>query len=70
MMILKYPTKKALKECIGQKLKYAETSMFGPEYKENGTFAGCNRPYHKDGCGKREFFAQVTMKDGLIHKVS
>lgn len=70
MMILKYATKKELKECIGQKLRYTETSIFGPEYKENGSFCGSNRPSLPGGFGKREFFAQVTMKDGLIEKVS
>ena len=33
MMILNYPSKKELKENIGQSLRYTETSMFGPEYK-------------------------------------
>lgn len=70
MMILKYETKKELKSCIGQKLKYVETSLHGPEFRENGSFTGCNRPWHKDGCGTREFFATVTMKDGVIAKVS
>ena len=70
MMILNYESKKALKESKGKRLKYTETSLFGPEYKDNGTFTGSNRPWHADGTGKREFFAQVTMKDGLIEKVS
>jgi len=69
-MILKYPTKKELRENIGKPLKYVETSLYGAEYKENGSFVGCNRPHDHRGCGKREFFAQVTMKDGLIQKVS
>ena len=68
MMILDYPSKKDLKEQIGKPLRYQETSMFGPEYKPNGTFCGCNRP-HITG-HKREFFATVTMADGLIAKVS
>lgn len=68
MMILKYESKKALKESIGKPLRYTETSMFGDEYRANGTFTGCNRP-HITGY-KREFFAQVTMKDGLISKVN
>ena len=64
MMIFDYPSKKALKECIGQRLKYTETSMFGPEYSPNGVLTGCNRP-HITG-HKREFFANVTMADGRI----
>lgn len=67
MMLLSYATKKDLKASIGQPLMYAETSMFGPEYKDNGTFTGARRP-HLQG-GGREFFATVTMKDGLIQDV-
>ena len=67
MIILNYPTKKELKACIGESLKYTETSMFGPEYKPNGKLCGCNRP-HLTGY-KREFFANVTMVDGKISKV-
>jgi len=68
MLVLDYPSKKELKENIGESLYYMETSMFGPEYTPDGTFCGCNRP-HITG-HKREFFAQVTMKDGKIFKVS
>ena len=68
MLIFDYPSKKALKECIGQSLKYRETSLFGDEYRSNGMLTGCNRP-HITG-HKREFFAQVVMKDGKIEKVS
>ena len=67
MIIFNYPSKKVLKENIGNKLKYIETSVFGPEYLDNGMLTGANRP-HITGQG-REFFAQVTMKDGLISKV-
>ena len=67
MIILNYPTKKELKETIGHSLKYTETSFFGPEYKSNGIFCGCNRP-HITGYS-REFFAEVTMKNDLINKV-
>jgi len=69
MMILLYKSKKLLKEAKGQKLKYRETSLFGPEYKDNGSFCGSNRPTIS-GTGGKEFFATVTMKDGLIEKVS
>uniref|UniRef100_A0AAU6VYG9 Uncharacterized protein n=2 Tax=unclassified bacterial viruses TaxID=12333 RepID=A0AAU6VYG9_9VIRU len=67
MLIFKYESKKAMKEAIGQPLKYEETSMFGPEYKPNGKLVGCNRP-HLTGY-KREFFANVTLVDGKITKV-
>jgi len=64
MMGASYPTKKALKENIGKPLNYMETSMFGPEYKENGTFCVVG-----PSPTKRNWFAQVTMKDGLIKAV-
>ena len=67
MIIFNYPSKKVLKENIGEPLRFIETSVFGPEYKENGVLTGANRP-HITGSG-REFFANVTMKDGLIASV-
>ena len=67
MLIFNYPSKKVLKERIGKPLNCIETSMFGPEYQLNGTLTGANRP-HITGQG-REFFAQVTMKDGKIKSV-
>ena len=67
MIIFDYPSKKILKENIGNRLRYIETSIFGPEYRSNGTLTGANRP-HITGKG-REFFANVTMKDDLIIKV-
>lgn len=68
MMIVHYPSKKALKESIGSRLKYQETSMFGPEYRSNGPFVASNRPAIT-GIKGREFFAKITMKDDLIYKV-
>jgi len=67
MTILDYPSKKVLREQVGRPLRYIETSMFGPEYRENGTFSGANRPSVTGH--RREFFATVTIKDGLIAKV-
>ena len=69
MMILHYTSKKELKENIGKHLKYQETSMFGPEYKSDGTFCGSNRP-SITGIKGREFFAEVTMKNDLIEKLT
>jgi hypothetical protein len=66
-LIAVYPTKKVLKESIGTKLKYKETSAFGPEYKPTGTLVVANRP-HITGIG-REFFAQVVLKDHIIQQV-
>ncbi len=68
MIILNYRSKKMLRENIGQPLRYTETSFFGPEYKRNGVLTGSNRP-QITGNGGREFFASVTMKDGLIKEV-
>jgi hypothetical protein len=67
MLVFNYESKKALKESIGKPLRYIETSMFGAEYRDNGTLTGANRPHitHKG----REFFANVVMADGLIKSV-
>lgn len=67
MIIFNYPSKKVLKENVGERLRYIETSMFGDEYVRDGVLTGANRP-HITGQG-REFFARVTMKDGLIARV-
>ncbi len=67
-MVVVYPSKKELKSNVGSRLNYIETSIFGPEYRSNGTITVANRP-HITGLG-REFFAQVTMQDDLITKVS
>ena len=67
MLVFNYESKKVLKESIGKPLRYIETSMFGPEYRDNGILTGANRP-HITGKG-REFFANVTMANGLIVSV-
>ena len=67
-MVVRYDSKKDLKAAVGQRLKYIETSMFGPEYRSNGVLTVAGRP-HITGM-KREFFAQVTMKDDIIQKVT
>jgi hypothetical protein len=66
MMGAAYPTKKALKLSIGKPLRYIETSLFGSEYDPNGTFAVVGPDPYRD----RRWYASVTMKDGLIAKVS
>jgi len=67
MLVFNYPSKKNMKESVGQPLVYIETSIFGEEYRRNGVLVGANRP-HITGQG-REFFAEVTIKDGLIKSV-
>ena len=65
MMGARYKTKKELKQNVGRPLRYVETSMFGPEYRDNGKFCVVGpSPY------ERKWFAEVTMRDGLIAKVS
>jgi len=65
MMGASYPTKKALKLAVGKALNYVETSAFGPEYKATGTFCVVGpSPY------ERKWYAQVTMENGFIKKVS
>ena len=59
-----YKTKKDLKAGIGKPLKYIETSLFNTEYKANGKFCVVGpQPYN------RKWYAEVTMKDGLIKSV-
>ncbi len=68
MIIFNYPSKKVLKENLGENLRYIETSVFGKEYVSNGTMTGANRP-HITGKG-REFFANVTLENDIIVKVT
>ncbi len=70
MMLVPYASKKDLKAQVGKPLRYTETSMFGNEYKADGTFAVAHRPAVQVGDGGREFFAEITMKNGVIAKVS
>ena len=66
-LVVNYPSKKNLKENIGKRLSYIETSIFGNEYESNGLLTVANRP-HITGLG-REFFAQVTIENDIIVKV-
>ena len=68
MMIFNYSSKKELKNNIGKKLNYTETSFFGEEYKSNGSLVGSNRP-SITGIKGHEFFAEVTIKNDLISEV-
>ena len=69
MLVTGYVSKKELKASLGARLAYKETSMFGPEYKDNGTFMVAHRPA-VTGLPGREFFASVTMAEGVIAKVT
>lgn len=65
MLVANYKTKKELKASKGTPLRYTETSLFGAEYKSNGQFAVVGPSAYQ-----RKWYAQVTMKDGIIHHVS
>jgi hypothetical protein len=65
MMGARYATKKALKAEIGKPLRYIETSVFGPEFKSNGT----NYVVGPDPYTNRKWYAAVDVKDGIIVKV-
>jgi hypothetical protein len=59
-----YKTKKELKDSVGESLRCVETSMFGNEYKEDGTFCVVG-----PSPNERKWYAEVTMKEGLIFRV-
>lgn len=64
MLAALYKTKKDLKAAVGQGLNYEETSLFGPQYKSNGTFCVVGpSPYN------RKWYATVTMQNDKIAKV-
>ena len=65
MLGASYKTKKALKASAGQPLRYVETSIFGPEFKEDGVLTVVG----PDPYTKRDWYANVTMEKGLIKKV-
>lgn len=64
MLVARYPTKKVLKESVGESLDYEETSMFGPEYDPNGRLTVVG-----PGAYDRKWYANVEMEDGKIVKV-
>ena len=65
MMGALYKTKKDLKAAIGKPLNYEETSLFAAEYRETGKFCVVGpSPL------QRKWYAEVTMENGLIRKVS
>jgi hypothetical protein len=64
MLAALYKTKKALKESVGKPLVFQETSLWGPEYKQNGSFAVVG-----PSPTQRKWYAEVTMENGIIKKV-
>jgi hypothetical protein len=61
-----YKAKKDLKASVGKPLGYVETSLFGTEYKPNGKFCVVGPDAYND----RRWYAEVTMENGLIKKVT
>ena len=68
MLILLYESKKKLKEKVGNYLKFRDPSIFSSDFNNNGVVYGSNRPYLTGY--KREFYANVTLKNGVITKVN
>jgi hypothetical protein len=66
MGVCGYRAKKDLKASVGKPLRYVETSMFGLEYKSTGKFCVVG----PDAFNDRRWYAEVTMKDNVIVKVS
>jgi cytochrome c biogenesis protein ResB len=64
MMAANYATKKELKGAVGQPLRYTETSIFGPEYRSDGTFCVVGPDAYS-----RKWFAEVTMENDAIKAV-
>lgn len=64
MMVAKYKTKKECKAAVGTPLKYQETSMFGNEYKADGSFALVGPDAYN-----RKWYVEVTLVAGIITKV-
>lgn len=58
-----YRTKAQLKAAIGLRLKYEETSIFGPEYPASGNGTVLVVGPSKD---ERKWFASVTLRDHWI----
>jgi len=55
-----------LKQAIGKEPSFIETSMFGAEYKGDGKYCVVGPcPFTK-----RSWYATITVKNGLIDKVS
>jgi len=66
MGIYGFKTKKELKQAIGKEPSFIETSMFGAEYKGDGKYCVVGPcPFTK-----RSWYATITVKNGLIDKVS
>ena len=63
MIVFDYPTKRSLIASVGSKLKVRGN----PYVPMTGDIAGCNRPWLTGF--NREFYAVVSIRNGLIVKV-
>ena len=61
-----FKTKKALKEAIGQTPKFIETSIFGDQYEGDDGIYTVVGPHPT----VRTWFAELTIVNGRIHKVT
>src|SRR5690606_4635328 len=61
-----YKTKKDLKSAIGKELNFYETSLFCAEYTPNGKVTVVGPCAYT----KRPWYAQVTLENGIIKKVT
>ena len=66
MGVTGYRYKKDLKASVGKPLNYVETSVFGEEFKPDGTFCVIG----PDAFRNCAWFTVVTTVDGLIAKVT
>ena len=65
MGISGFKTKKELKQAVGTRPDFIETSFFGKEFKGDDVYVVVGPdPY------VRKWYATVTVVDGLIHKVT
>jgi hypothetical protein len=65
MGIRGFETKKQLKDAIGKPPRFIETSLFGAEYKGDGTYTVVGPdPYRS-----RKWYATITVVNEVITKV-
>ncbi|MFA6082652.1 MAG: hypothetical protein WC773_04590 [Patescibacteria group bacterium] len=63
--VIGYAKKKDLKAAVGKPLQFVETSLFGAEFKRDGS----NIVVGPDAYHRRDWYAEVTCRNGVIVKV-
>jgi hypothetical protein len=66
MGISGFNTKKELKAAVGSIPRFIETSIFGNEFKGDGSYTVVG----PDPYIRKKWYATVTITDGLINKVT